>query len=267
MLFRVLFAGIVLAGLIPGRASAALTSYFQDFESLDRTDPSALANDGWLLFAAGINGAPGFGNFGAGPFAPPNNITAPSISVISDVASGGSPPAGNQGLVFFSDYGSPLHSDPADPRDLVLSLFQERTISATDIGSTVTFSWLADGNAAPPTGDALTEAFLLTLDPGAGFAATNNLAFDTTATADGALASNSLTLALSDPALVGQILQFGFRNTASDFEGSAVDYDNVSFTVTAIPEPSSVCMLAAIAVGGLVVSRRRSAERKQTTQS
>lgn len=257
MRFRVLFVGLLLAGLVPGQSQAALTSYVQDFESLDRTNPSALADDGWLLFAAGINGSGSFGNFGAGPFTAPNNIAAPSISVISDLTSGGSPPAGNQGLVFFSDYGSGLHGDPADPRDLVLSLFQERTIAADDIGNSVTFSWLADGNAAPPTGDAITEAFLLTLDPTAGFAATNNLAFNTTLTADGALAANSLTLALNDPALVGQILQFGFRNTASDFEGSAVDYDNVSFNVTAIPEPSSVCVLAVLAVGGAVQIRRR----------
>lgn len=257
MRLSVLFVGLLVAGLVPVQASAALTSYVQDFESLDRTSPSALADDGWLLFAAGINGSGTFTNFGAGPFPAPNNIAAPSVSVISDVASGGAPPAGNQGLVFFSDYGSGLHSDAADPRDLVLSLFQERVIAAADIGSTVTFSWLADGNAAPPTGDAITEAFLLTLDPTAGFAATNNLAFDTTMTADGALAANSLTLALSDPSLVDQILQFGFRNTASDFEGSAVDYDNVSFNVTAIPEPSSVGVLAALAIGGAVQWRRR----------
>lgn len=254
---RLLFMGLLAVAFAANRSTAALTSFSQDFESLDRTSESALADDGWLLFASGINGTPAFGNFGAGPFVAPNNIVAPSISVISDTVSGGAPPAGNQGLVFFSDYNSGLHTDPNDPRDLVLSLFQQQTISAADIGSTVTFSWLADGNAAPPTGDATTEAFLLTLDPNAGFSATNDLAFETTLTADGALATNSLTLAITDEALVGQILQFGFRNTSSDFEGSAVDYDNVSFTVvTAIPEPSSLSVLALFATG-LVVGRRR----------
>lgn len=259
MNYRYFLLGVLLVGLAPVAAQAELVNYEQDFELLDRTDGNALSTDGWQLFAAGINGTDEFGNFGAGPFNAPNNIDSPSISVISDVPSGGSPPAGNQGLVFFSDYGSGLHSDPNDPRDLVLSLFQERVIAAADIGSSVTFSWLADGNANPPTGDAITEAFLLTLDPNAGFSASNNLAFDTTSTADGALAANSLTLALTDPALEGQILQFGFRNTSSDFEGSAVDYDNVSFTVTAVPEPGSFCAMSLLAAGAAFSRRRRDA--------
>lgn len=233
-------------------AVGSLTNYTQDFENLDRTSPTALSDDGWQLFAAGINGSGSYFNFGAGPFPAPNNISSPNISVISDVPSGGDPPAGNQGLVFFSDYESGLHSDPNDPRDLVLSLFQQRIIAAEDIGLTVTFSWLAEGNANPPTGQAITEAFLLTLDPNNNFSATNNLSSITTSVLDGAPTPGSLVLALTDPALVGQILQFGFRNTASDFEGSAVDYDNISF---AVPEPASAMLLA---VGGLVaVARRR----------
>lgn len=232
-------------------AFGEITNYSQDFESLDRTSATALSDDGWQLFAAGINGSGTFFNFGAGPFPAPNNIASPNISVISDFASGGDPPAGNQGLVFFSDYGSPLHTDPNDPRDLVLSLFQQRIIAAEDIGKTVTFSWLAEGNAFPPTGNAITEAFLLTLDPNNNFNATNNLSVVTTNVPDGVPTPGSLFLPLTDPALVGQILQFGFRNTASDGEGSAVDYDNINFTV---PEPASALLLA---VGGLLATARR----------
>ncbi len=252
-------AACLAACLIQGAAFGQISNYSQDFESLDRTDPNALINDGWQLFAAGINGAPGFGDFGAGPFGAPNDINSPNITVISDTASGGTPPAGNQGLVVFTDTNSPLFNDPGDvdPRDLVLSIFQEQTISAADIGETVTFSWLADGNTAGPTGDALAEAFLLTLDPLNGFATTNDLNFDTTATADGALATNSLTLDLTDPALDGQLLQFGFRITASDFEGSAVDYDNVNFTVgAAVPEPGSLLLLAMGSLGAFARRRR-----------
>jgi len=139
---------------------------------------------------------------------------------------------------------------------LVISIFQERTISAADIGSTIEFSWIADGNSVPPSGDALTEAFILTLDPNAGFAATNSLAFDTTATADGALAANSLTLDLADPLLAGQILQFGFRTTSSDGEGAAVDYDNVALTVSSVPEPGSAAVLALLGLGAFARRRR-----------
>lgn len=249
---RRVFTLLALLSLATGSATAQLSSYSQDFEGLDRTNPNALIDDGWLLFASGINGAPGFGNFGAGPFGAPNNIGGPNISVISEVS--GDPPAGAQGLVVFSDYASPLHSDPADPRDLVISVFQEQIIQAGDIGKSVTFSFLADRNANPPTGDATAEAFLITLDPNAGFSTTNSLTFDTTNLADGSDVSTSLSLDITDPLLVGQILQFGFRNTASDFEGSAVDYDNVNFSV--IPEPTTAAMVALAGVAGLVRRRR-----------
>ena len=232
-------------------ADAQLSNYSQDFESLDRNDPNALANDGWTLFVASVDGTTAFPDFTAGPFGAPNNISAPQVTVITETT-GGDPPAGNQGLVVFSDYNSTLHSDAADPRGLVLSVFQEQTISAADIGKTVNFSFLAEGNANPPSGSTVAEAFLITLDPLANFAATNNLSFDTFSVPDGAPTPGLLTLDLTDPLLEGQILQFGFRNTARDFEGSAVDYDNVNFSV--VPEPSS---LALIGIGAAALFRRK----------
>ena len=89
---------------------------------------------------------------------------------------------------------------------------------------------------------------MLTLDQANNFDLTNELVFDTTTTADGALAINSLTLDLSDPLLEGQLLQFGFRNTAGGFNGSAVDYDNVSLTVNSVPE----CLLGDVDLSGEV---------------
>jgi hypothetical protein len=38
-------------------------------------------------------------------------------------------------------------------------------------------------------------------------------------------------LPLTDAALVGQVLQIGFQNTASDFASSGVFYDNVVVTI------------------------------------
>ena len=223
---------LVISGPDSEIPSDQLSNFFDDFEGLNRDDPNALANAGWNGAAAGITPSGGlqfFANFSA-----PNNIDSPQLSVISD-SSSGSPPAGNQGLVVFSDYNSDIHSGNPAFESLIISIFQQRTISAADIGNTIEFSWVADGNALPPTGDTLTEAFLLTLDPNNNFNTTNQLDFDTTTTADGALAINSLTLDLSDPLLEGQILQFGFRNTANSFNGSAVDYDNVALTVISPP--------------------------------
>ncbi len=237
---------LVISGPASGIPDEQLTGFFEDFEGLDRTDPNALANAGWQGAAAGLTPTGGFQFFAS--FDAPNNIDAPQLSVISDTASGGAPPVGNQGLVVFSDYNSDIHSGNPAFQSLIISIFQERTISAADIGNTIEFSWIADGNPAPPTGDTLTEAFLLTLDPNNNFVATNDLAFNTTATADGALALNSLTLDLTDPLLEGQILQFGFRNTAGGFNGSAVDYDNVQLTVTSPP----ICVLGDVNVDGIV---------------
>ena len=227
MYFRILSLAVFTVLLLGSPASAQLTDFFEDFEGLDRTNPAALSDAGWQGAAAGLTPSGAFQFFAS--FVAPNNIDSPQISVISDPEAG--PPIGDQGLVVFSDYNSDIHSGNPAFSLLIISIFQERTISAADIGNTIEFSWTADGNAFPPTGDTVTEAFMLTLDPNNNFALTNELTFDTTTTADGALALNSLTLDLSDPLLEGQILQFGFRNTAGGFNGSAVDYDNVTLTV------------------------------------
>jgi len=222
-------------------ATAQLSNFLQDFEGLDRTDPNVLVADGFVFFASSTGGTPAFPDFTFfSETGVQNNIESPNITVVSDVPSGGDPPAGNQGLVFFTDTASGLFLD----------------------STTVTFDFLAEQNAFPPTGDALVEGFLLTLDPNNGFALTNEDAVDITATPDSPTGFQ-LSLELTDPALVGQTLQFGFRNSASDLEGSGIDLDNLAFVVTppggvapTIPEPSSMVLLA---LGGvaLVTKRRR----------
>lgn len=210
----------------------------------------------WLaLFAAGINGNDSFPDFTFGPIGAPNNIGNPQSSVISDFASGGDPPAGEQGLVVFSDYDSGLHSDPNDPRDLVISIFQEQTIATSDIGKVAVFDFLAEGNANPPSGDAIVEAFMLTLDPNNGFVVTNNLSIDTSNVPDGDPTPLQISLSLANPALDGQILQFGFRNTSQNGDGTAVDYDNVSLSV--VPEPTGLALAAVGSVVALAFARRR----------
>jgi hypothetical protein len=237
-------------------AQAQLSNYSQDFESLDRTDPGALSSDGWLFFAADVDGVPGdplYGPFTFGPIGAPNNTASPNTSLISNIDFGGNPPAGLQGLLFFSDYNSGIHSDPNDPRGLLLSVFQQQVIGADDIGKTAVFDFLAQGNPNPPSGSASAEAFLLTLD--SNFNATNLLFFDTTSVVSGSPTAGQLSLDLTDPLLEGQILQFGFRNTARDGEGSAVDYDNINFQV--VPEPSSLALVGIGAAAVLIRRRRR----------
>ena len=69
------------------------------------------------------------------------------------------------------------------------------------------------------------QAFIKTLDPGAGFATTNNIVFDTTDLPD-TWGTYTITLDLSDQALQGQILQFGYQTLAKDFQPAGNFYDN-----------------------------------------
>ena len=243
-------AGLLTLGLAGG-ATAQLSAYSQDFEGLDRTSGSALSDDGYGLFVNVFDPTGTAPLYNYGVFPAPNNISNPNISVISDDTAA---PVGSQGLVIFSDYNN---GDHANGNRIEVNVFQEQTIAASDLGQTYTFSFTAapvlDGNGqnvlAGTNTDAL--AFIKTLDPNAGFATTNFI----TAPTDMLAAGNtqiSLDIDLNNPLLAGQILQFGFQNTASNYEASGVNYDNISFGV--VPEPAS---LALVGLGTLTLIGRR----------
>ena len=89
-------------------------------------------------------------------------------------------------------------------------------------------------------------AFIKTLDPSAGFATTNNITVNTTAIPD---SWNRYSIQIVvDNALIGQVLQFGFAATATNFEPSGVFYDNVAFHV------ASTIACHAVAPGDLVIN-------------
>lgn len=266
--FTVLAAGVLAALSVP--ASAQITETFIDFEApgFDATSGSAVGDAGFDFFFASSGGLvpteedpnPPFQDFtGFIPANPNLNVEAPSIVTVAfdDAAL-----SGNQSLVFFTDVNSglfldntPGDADPnvEDPRTLLLSVFQQQTISAADIGTTVIYSFdFAGGSGAVNTAEGtFVEAFLLTIDPNSGFVVTNDIGFDLSGAAEAELTSGQLTLDLSDAALEGQTLQFGFRNGAADGQNPAVILDNLSLTV---PEPSTAAVLAA---GGFLLARRR----------
>jgi len=70
------------------------------------------------------------------------------------------------------------------------------------------------------------RAYVQTLDPNSGFNRTNFVPFDTTNLPD-TWDRYSISLDLTDPLLEGQIVQFGFTATASNYEPSGMFYDNV----------------------------------------
>jgi hypothetical protein len=199
--------------------------YSQDFEALDPAGPSALADDGWLYFG-NVYDSTGTFKFGFGPF------VAPTVSgQISGIATGeGGPDQGAQQLVVFSNYDCCQPGEGHFGTDLVETIvFQEPYpnstggIPASEIGKAFTFQF--DAKRGNIEGGTTAQAFIRTLDPGAGFATTNNILLDTTNLPTG-WATYSLTLDLSDPALQGQILQFGYSTLASGFEGAGNFYDN-----------------------------------------
>jgi len=198
----------------------------QSFETLDASSANALGDDGWVFFGNVFDSGGDF-KFGFGPQPAPNATFDPANIFISAVVTGqGGPTQGDQQLSIFSDYNCCQPGEGHFGTDMVeVNVFQEiNPIPAEFIGQTITFSF--DAKAGDIGGDTTAAGYVQTLDPDDGFARTNLETVDTTNLPDtwGRL---SVSLDLSDPLLEGQILQFGFQNTASDFDPSNVFYDNV----------------------------------------
>lgn len=219
-------------------ASAGLTSYTQNFESLNQADPAALSNDGWQVFG-NVFGSDWSYWYGYGPFPAPNGGAA-----FSAIASGeGGASQGTQQLSIYNDYNNGDHANGAY---IEANVFQEMTVDAADVGSTWTFGF--DYKMGNLEGSSTALAFIKTINPNAGYATTNYITFDTT-NAPTTWNSDSLSIAI-DSSLAGQILQIGFSSTATNYEGSGVFYDNINF----VPEPMTVCLLG---LGGLFLRRKR----------
>lgn len=195
-----------------------LVEYQQDFETLVQADTAALANDDWKVFGNVFDPTGTIYYYGYGPFPAPNNSPpGPAFCLIAD--SQGGPPQGAQQLVVFSDYNSGEHG--AGNR-IESNVFRERTIVAGDVGRTLTFQFEAKlGDIA---GASTALAFIKTLDPGfnlVDFVTVDMTAIPTT------WGTYSLSLDIDAPR-VGFTLQYGFANTASNYEPSGIFYDNVA---------------------------------------
>jgi len=210
------FAAAVLVGLIPA-AGLALGPYSQDFEGLTQSDPGALAGDGWLVFGNVFDPGGGY-LYGYGPFPAPNDGAAFCQIAIGE----GGAEQGAQQLVVFSDY---LNGDHGNGNIIESNVFQEQIIGTGDVGETWIFDFQAKlGNIE---GGSTALAFIKTLDPGAGYATTNFITADMTSIPT--TWSNFTLSIVIDATLDGQILQIGFLNTATLYEGSGIFYDNINF--------------------------------------
>lgn len=246
----------IAAVLLSSRSNAQLTSYSQDFESLNMADGGALGAAGFISNGLVFDGGGGF-KFFYGNFPSPNG--GPGFSAIATGEAG--PSQGQQYINTYSDYNccgaGSTNEGHFNGTDLVQSfVFQEQTIATSDVGTIALFTFDGklpsdpmDAAASPSTA----EAFIRTLDPNAGFSTSSEMAFDSTLLSSTVWTTQALPLPIT-AALDGHILQFGFRSQSSDFDSTGVYYDNLSFS--AIPEPTSLGLFA-LGMAGLLGSRRR----------
>jgi hypothetical protein len=236
-------AALTLLAPVAGRA--ALSVYSQNFEGLNAADPSALQNDGWLVYADVYSADGTTWQYGYGAYPAPTGSTG-----FSGIGLGfGGPGQGGQQLVVYSDYNN--GSAHSQGQVIQANVFQLQTIGALDTGST----WKLDfdarlGNLQAPS---TAQAFILSLDPANGYALTGFVAIDTSAIS---ASWNHYAITLPVTASAGNILEFGFANRATHYQLSGVVYDNISFAP--VPEPSiPSLMLAGLALFGVAFRRLR----------
>lgn len=214
------FAAAVLICLVPAAAHADLAAYAQDFESLIQANPGALAGDGWLVFANVFTPGGGY-LYGYGPFPAPNG--GPPYAFCTIAAGEGGAGQGAQQLVVFSDYNN---GDHANGNIIESNVFHEQVVGAGNVGTTWVFTF--DAKHGDLAGASTALAFIKTLNPAAGYAMTNFLTVDMTSI-PASWSTYTLSIVI-DASLVGQILQFGFANNATNYQPSGTFYDNVNFT-------------------------------------
>ncbi|NNE19482.1 MAG: hypothetical protein HKN10_13480 [Myxococcales bacterium] len=212
-----------------------VTEYEENFESLDQASATALSDDphpewggGWTVFG-NLFQPDGTYIDGYGPDPAPNNTGAFSGIALEQ----GGPEQGDQVLVVISDYNN---TDEQDAGNLVEgNTFRNREIALDDVGKTLSFSFDAKrGNINDPDDqlcpcDSTAFAFIRTVDPDT-FELTNDVMEDTTALP---ITWGRYELSLEiDSGVVGQVLQFGFSGTATNFEPSGVFYDNILVVTT-----------------------------------
>jgi hypothetical protein len=206
--------------------------YEENFESLDQASGTALGTApggaGFLVFGNEFlpDGTP---IQGYGPFSAPNGT--PGFCSIA--LEQGGPEQGAQVLVIYSDYNNGANQEAGNLVEA--NTFQEpfsnpdTLITAADLGTYTFCDPTAPEYTPNPPCDSTAVAFIKTLDPSAGFATTNNITVNTTAIPD---SWNRYSIQIVvDNALIGQVLQFGFAATATNFEPSGVFYDNLLVTV------------------------------------
>ena len=247
------------------KSIAAITPYSQDFESMSPGTAdgqfgysSELSDDGWRVSGNVFDGTDPFpGNYlyFYGQFFPAPN----GVGGFSSVSSGDMTiDNGSQYLSVYNDY----NNSQAHMQGQAVNAFfmQEFALDANDIGTTLTLSFDAKRPEAIDDGfggdqsfavnnncsnTCIAQAYIQTLDPSNNYNTTNRVVVDTTEISQDEWSSYTMTLELTDPQLIGQILHLGFENLATNFDNTTVYYDNISFSTSAAPLPPCAVPLPA----------------------
>ena len=217
-----------LAALVVGAsfttAAMAISPFSQNFEAMNGADPAVLTNDGWRYYAAVFDVGGIFLYQYFGPDAP-NGTNG-----FSSVAGGeGGVNQGNQYINIYSDYGNQGAHTAGYRVDA--SVYQERLISAADLGLTFNFRFDYKAATSPfgPSGATTTAAFMKILDPSNNYATLLDPTLDTTAASTSVWSEGNILSVTIDNSWTGKLLQFGFISKATNNQPSGVFYDNIVF--------------------------------------
>jgi hypothetical protein len=230
-------------------ALAPLAPYHQNFEGMALAAPfpgsnSALGDDGWVFFVNVFNTDTSFA-YQYGTFPAPNG----EFGVSGVFVGAGGPAQGQKQLSVYSDYSnSPAH---LGGQVVQTNVYQVRELGVADVGTTWVFSFDARNfNLSAPS---TAQAFIETRDPLNGYQVVDSATVQLSN-----ITSNwaNYALSLQITATAGQIIQFGFANTASGYDSfSTVLYDNIA--LAPVPEASSLSMfLAGLGIFGFLARRR-----------
>jgi hypothetical protein len=214
-------AALLAAALAVSAPAFGQISYSEDFEGLDPTPGStSLGDSGWLVFVNVFADYPGCTPPPLYGYGFPAVVSNDQIVNLVAGQTG-------QAINVFTDFSN---RDAQDNGQCVESnVFQERTLTAADLGS-YTFSFDTEvPQALDP--DVSTIGFIKLLDPNNGFNLDLFLTVDTASAG-----AKSIDFDLDDTA-VGKLLQFGFANFASNDNSSGRWYDNVEVGPQAVEPP------------------------------
>ena len=273
--------------LLSASSHAAVAPFSQDFEGLTVAEAgienSDLADNDWEVTGNVFDGSssvdfPGNYLYFYGQWSPAPNNGGGGFSAVATGDDTNNLSGANY-LNIYSDYDNRGAQESGQIVNAIVA--KQYTVSSTDIGQTLTFSFDAkrpdidedgfggDSSAAAGNNCANTciaQAFVKTLDPNANYSTTNSVIEVTTEISQSEWSSFTMTLELTDALLEGQILQVGFETFATGDDNTGVYYDNIVLSLdgpeveaTNVPIPA----IALLGFGALLAWSGMSSIRKR----